>query len=247
MTPAIFTGVRPWKSLNWPNRISLIRLLLVVPFVLLVMNQRDWPAGRYWAIGIFLVMAVSDFLDGLLARKLDLRTRLGAILDPLADKVLIICSVLLLGLPGSEVPGFHLPNWVVVAVIGKDLWVILGFLVIYLVTDRLRVHPTRSGKVCTFGQLTMVGCVLVAPEMERVVRHLGTGIVTAAEWVVAGLCAAAVVSYTRLGLSFIAKEQKPLEELPLCGQARAGNAGGKGPAGAQQNPVKGAASHDEPH
>ena len=113
--------VRPWGTLNWPNRVSMIRLLLLAPFIVLVINQNDPHLGwaRHAAVAVFALMAVSDFLDGVLARRLDARTRLGAILDPLADKALIICSVVLLSLPASAVWGYDLPNWVVVAVVGK--------------------------------------------------------------------------------------------------------------------------------
>ena len=205
-----------WGSLSWPNRFSLLRLLLVAPFIVLLMNQDNpsWQWGRHAAIGIFLLMAVSDFLDGLLARRLDAKTRLGAILDPLADKVLIICSVVLLSLPGSAVEGARLDNWVVVAVVGKDLWVILGFVVIYLVTDRFRVQPTLAGKACTFGQLTMVASVLVAPDLDLLWPKVGGWIAFVTGIGVSLLCLWAVISYTRLGLRFIAKEEKPLEDPP---------------------------------
>jgi phosphatidylglycerophosphate synthase len=135
------------------------------------------------------------------------------------------------------VPGFRVPNWLVVLVVGKDLWVVAGFLVIYLVTDRFRVHPTWTGKTCTFGQLAMVASVLAAPDLEHAARRLGTGLVTVTQWGVAGLCVAAVISYTRLGLGFIAKEQKPLEDSPLHAPAKGGREDGK----------KDVASHDESH
>ena len=93
------TEIKPWAVLSWPNRISLMRLLLVAPFIVLLMNQQQWgPSARYGALAIFIVMAVSDAIDGMLARRLNQITRLGAILDPLADKVLVICSVVLLSL-----------------------------------------------------------------------------------------------------------------------------------------------------
>ena len=97
--------VRPWGSLSWPNRMSILRLLLVAPFVVLLMNQNQpgWAFARYVAVGIFVVMALSDWIDGILARKLNAMTRLGAILDPLADKMLIICAAVLLSLPESAV------------------------------------------------------------------------------------------------------------------------------------------------
>jgi len=205
---------KPWGSLNWPNRISLLRLGLVAPFIVLLMNQNqgDWPWARHAALGIFVVMAISDFLDGTLARKLNLRTRLGAILDPLADKALIISSVVLLSMEGSAVPGALLPNWVVVAIVGKDLWVMAGFLVVYLVTDRFRVRPTAAGKACTLGQLVMVAAVLAAPDINRLWAGVGTWIATAFYWAAAVLVVAAVVSYTRLGLIFVAEGQAPLDD-----------------------------------
>lgn len=200
-----------WRSLNWPNRISLLRLVMVAPFSVLLMNQHAWPYARHASLAIFVVVALSDFVDGLLARRLQAKTRLGALLDPLADKALIICAAVLLSLPASAVsPDLRLPNWVVVAIVGKDLWVIAGFLVIYLVTDRFRVHPTALGKACTVGQVTMVAGTLLAPDLNRLGAHLGTRLVACMGWAVAALCVLAAVSYTRLGLSFVVAEQKPL-------------------------------------
>jgi len=205
--------IKPWKSLNWPNRITLVRLLLVAPFVILIENQLDWPWARHAAMGIFAVMALSDFADGVLARRLDARTRLGAILDPMADKVLIICSAVLLSMPHSAPPGLCLPNWVVVFIVGKDLWVIAGFLVIYLVTDRFLVRPSPSGKACTVGQLAMVLSVLAGPDINKLAAGVGNWIATVLTWIVGALCVLAVISYTRMGLAFIAREQKPLEDV----------------------------------
>lgn len=202
--------VKPWASLNWPNRISLLRLLLVAPFVMLLMNQGAWAPARHVALVAFAMLAASDFVDGVLARRLGQRTRLGAMLDPLADKALIICSVVLLSLPDSAVPGARISNWVVVAIVGKDLWVILGFVVVYLVTDRIRIHPTLPGKVSTFGQLVMVGLTLIAPDLNRVAGGAGTQLAAVGGWIVAGLSIIAVISYTRLGLSYVA-EQQPME------------------------------------
>jgi cardiolipin synthase len=205
--------IRPWRYLNWPNRISLLRLLLLPPFLVLLMNQNqsEWGWARHAAFGIFLVMAVSDALDGFLARRLHARTRLGSILDPLADKAMIISAAALLSLPQSAVPGAQLHNWVVVAIVGKDLWVMVGFVVVYLVTDRFRVQPTLSGKACTFGQAIMLAAVLVAPDLNRLGATVGSWAAETAMWAVLLLSIAGVVSYTRLGLRFIAEAEKPLE------------------------------------
>ncbi|MFP4105916.1 MAG: CDP-alcohol phosphatidyltransferase family protein [Phycisphaerae bacterium] len=205
--------IKPWAALNWPNRISLLRVLLIAPYIVLLLNQQEpgWEWARHAALGVFVIMAVSDAIDGLLARKLDQRTRLGAILDPIADKALIMCSVVLLSIPSTAVPGNKLDNWVVVAVVGKDLWVILGFVVIYLVTDRFRVKPTIAGKLSTAGQLVMVVSFLVAPDLNFEGFPLGSHIARAMAVLVVALCVLAIISYTRLGLTFIAQEEKPLD------------------------------------
>jgi cardiolipin synthase len=205
---------KPWRALNWPNRISLLRLVLVAPFLVLVMNQDSWgPSARYWAIAIFALMAASDILDGQLARRLGQRTRLGAILDPLADKILIICSVVLLSMPQYVTNNdYKIPNWVVVAVVGKDLWVTIGFMVTYLVTDRFLIHATVFGKISTIGQVALVLAVITAPDFDVLHHDLGKWMAHILDYVVAALSIAAVVSYTRLGLRFIAQGQQPLDD-----------------------------------
>ncbi len=193
----------PWRHLSWPNRITLLRLLLVAPFVVLMQHHRQHPACRYAALVIFLVMAFSDALDGVLARRLRQKTRLGAILDPLADKALIICAAVLLTLSQSAVPEAHLPPWVAVLVVGKDLWVLVGFVLVFMLTSKVRVMPSRLGKACTAGQLAMVTAVLVSPDLNRLGADFGTWAATVLWWAVGGLCLLATVGYTRLGLSLV--------------------------------------------
>jgi len=194
---------------------SILRLLLVAPFVVLVTNQNkpDWQGwARHAALGVFIIMALTDVADGLLARKLNSRTRLGAILDPLADKALLILAVILLSMREFQVSGHRLDNWVVVCAVGKDLWVIAGFLVIYLVTDRFLVRPTFSGKAATFSMCILVPLVLIAPDLDSLADGLGYYAVLTVEAAVSLLCVLAAISYTRLGLAFVAERQKPLEE-----------------------------------
>jgi len=203
-----------WRWLSWPNRITLLRLLLVPPFIVLVMNQNEpgWAWARHAALGVFVLMGLSDAVDGLLARRLNQRSRLGAILDPLADKVLIVCAVVMLAWPHTSVPGAALPNWAVVIVVGKDLWVVLGFVVVYLVTDRFRVQPTLAGKVCTMGQLVTVGAVLLAPDLEKAAPVTRGQIALGGGVLLSVLGVWSMISYTRLGLRFVAEEEKPLAE-----------------------------------
>jgi len=193
----------PWAYLSWPNRITLFRLLLVAPFVVLMQHQQQHPACRYLAMAIFLAMAASDAADGIAARRTGRSCRLGAILDPLADKTLIICAAVLLSLPGSAIASARLPRWVAVMIIGKDLWVLVGFVVVFLLTGKVRVRPTPSGKLCTAGQLAMVLAILISPDLNRLGLSIGLHLARALWWAVAGLCGLAVISYTLLGLSFV--------------------------------------------
>jgi cardiolipin synthase len=203
---------KPWRALNWPNRISLLRLIMVAPFLILVMYQDDWGHwARHCAIAIFALMAASDVLDGQLARRLGQRTRLGAILDPLADKVLIISSVVLLSMQQFN-KDYTIPNWVVVVVVGKDLWMIIGFVVLFLVTDRFRVQAMVFGKISTMGQVAMVLAVITGPDFDAMHNGLGSWLAKVTEYLVAVLSIAAVVGYTRLGLRFIAQGQQPLDD-----------------------------------
>jgi len=214
----VTTTVKPWASLNWPNRISIIRLLLIVPFVILMLNYQAWGDwARLAALASFVVMGLSDFIDGQLARRLNERTRLGAILDPLADKSLVIASVILLAHPSTAVPGARLSNWIVVAVIGKDLWVTLGFLVVYLATDRFLVRPSVAGKASTCAQVVMVALVLSSPEINAVGSRMGAGslgtyLAVGAGYLVVAACALAVIGYSRMGLSFVIEKGRPLED-----------------------------------
>lgn len=228
------THAKAWAYLNWPNRISLLRLLLVAPFIILLLHQQAQPTYRYFALGIFVIMGVSDGIDGFLARRMGCKTRLGAILDPLADKALIICSAVLLTLPGSCVPGAQLPDWVVVLIVGKDLWVVLGFLLLFLGTGHLRVHPTRAGKLSTAGQLVMVTAILLSPDLDRLGAGygvpLGRWLAMGLWWLVGALAVIAIISYTRMGVTIVAESERAATQAkasPPGPERRDGEAGMK--------------------
>jgi phosphatidylglycerophosphate synthase len=123
-------------------------------------------ALRYTAIAIYLFMAISDGLDGYLARHGKQITRLGTFLDPLADKLLITSACLLLVSYRGHVEGFLLPPTVVVLIIGKDIFLLIGFVIVYLITGQTRIVPVFIGKLATTLQFAMVMGVLIAPEVS---------------------------------------------------------------------------------
>jgi CDP-diacylglycerol--glycerol-3-phosphate 3-phosphatidyltransferase len=156
--------------LTLANQITILRILLIFPFVICLLktglpHYGDWIRGG--AILIFLVMAISDALDGYLARKNKQVTALGAFLDPMADKLMITCASIVLCAPQTAIEGFVLPLTVVVMIIGKDVLLLLGFIITFLLTDQVHIRPVWAGKVSTFLQVIMVFSILIGPEIVR--------------------------------------------------------------------------------
>lgn len=164
-------------GLSWANRMTILRILLVVPFVICMLkinspelNKAVQNLIRYASFGVFLVMAVSDGLDGYLARTKKQITKLGIFLDPVADKLLITSACLLLSSQRGKVADeFLLPPTVVVLIIGKDLLLVIGFIIVYFLTSQLLVAPVLIGKIANALQLVMVGAILLAPEISHAI------------------------------------------------------------------------------
>ena len=158
--------------LTLANLVTIFRILLVGPFVMCLLkaaNPAYSSSMRWAALGIFFVMAVSDALDGYLARVKNQATSLGAFLDPLADKLMITCASIILALPATAVEGFRLPLTIVVLIVGKDLLLLTGFAVTYFLTENIHIKPVWAGKICTFFQICMVLSILLGPELSTVV------------------------------------------------------------------------------
>ena len=161
-------------KVTWATRITILRILLVAPFISCMLKINDQRLSfeeqnimRYIAILLFLVMAVSDALDGYLARKKQQISKLGTFLDPVADKLIITCACLLLASKKAQVMNFSLPSTVVVFVLSKDLLVVIGFIVIYFLTTNVFISPVFAGKLATAIQLIMIAAILIAPEVSN--------------------------------------------------------------------------------
>jgi len=203
-------------KLNLATRITILRILLIAPFVSFMLKINDSALSpvvqdvmRYVSIFIFLIMAVSDAVDGYLARIKKQVTRLGAFLDPIADKLLMTCACLLLASERGHVQDFLLPPTVVVLIIGKDLFLLIGFLIVYFITSQVHIVPVFIGKLATALQLSMVTGILIAPEVSGILPGW-IWFLRILWWSAAGTAILATLIYIRNGSRYIEQYEQSL-------------------------------------
>lgn len=138
-----------------PNLLTILRILLVPVFMLLLLYGRTGTA-----LLVFMLAGVTDLLDGLLARKFNHGSELGALLDPIADKLLLVSSFILLSLPSMQT-AIKIPVWLVVAVISRDILIVIAVIVTNLAFGKHRFLPSIWGKMTTASQILTVLAVLV--------------------------------------------------------------------------------------
>ncbi|MCC9004193.1 MAG: CDP-alcohol phosphatidyltransferase family protein [Candidatus Competibacter sp.] len=154
----------PLKTRDIPNLITSLRILLVPPFLWLLLQERYGAA-----LLLFTVAGVSDALDGFLAKHYGWTSELGGLLDPLADKLLLIGAILALGWLRE------LPVWLVALVILRDVVIVTGAVGYHLMVERVRANPLLISKLNTLMQLTMVFVVIVHYGMMTLPSWLLTG------------------------------------------------------------------------
>lgn len=142
--------------LTYANQLTILRMLFVPCFVLLLIYGHPKAASV-----LFLLAAVTDGLDGLIARKLQQKTALGSFLDPMADKLLMTAAFITLTIPGLSVP-LHIPTWLTVWTISRDVLIALSVLIIHLQTQHSQFPPSFLGKCTTAVQLLTVAVCMLA-------------------------------------------------------------------------------------
>lgn len=143
-----------------PNIISLLRILLVLPVVWLLLN-REYS----WALMLFFIAGISDGIDGYLAKRNNWQSRLGSILDPLADKLLLISSYMTLGWLGN------IPMWLVFFVLLRDLVIIIGAVAYHVRFGEFEMTPTVISKINTFFQILLVLAVVFSLGLYALPGH----------------------------------------------------------------------------
>jgi cardiolipin synthase len=173
--------------LTLPNFLTLLRIIAIPIFLVLLAG-----GNHAAAFVLFLCAAITDAVDGAVARLTDTRSDLGAILDPMADKLLLLSSFIVLGANGV------IALWLVVLVISRDVIVVLGYLLIYLVDqETMAVDPSRLGKFNTFFELSTVGFALMTLARPQLPLAITLDVF---QWVTAVTTAASGTQYVYRGL-----------------------------------------------
>lgn len=135
--------------MNLPNLLSIFRLFLTIPFILSIHYQK-----YDIALILFVVQGISDLLDGFFARIMKEKTYLGSILDPLADKVMLVSSYIVLSANNI------VPIWVTLTVLLRDLILSCGFIILYKLSYKTRPSPTIISKITTLFQMSTIVYIL---------------------------------------------------------------------------------------
>ncbi len=130
-------------NLTAANQLTILRMLLIPAFVILLLYHY-----RGWALIVFLAAGLTDLLDGLIARATGQKTTLGAWLDPMADKLLLVTMFVMLTLPGTGSAN-RLPVWFTVLVISRDVAIVLTVAVVNLAVGPRTFRPSIFGKIAT--------------------------------------------------------------------------------------------------
>jgi cardiolipin synthase len=183
--------------MTWATRITILRLILVPVFVTFIITYNDSDLReeiwRYAAIGVFLLASISDAVDGYLARHWNQGSALGALLDPIADKLLLFAALVTL----SVIPLGHLrpfPIWFPAIIISRDALLLGGYCVLRHFQVPMDIRPHWTGKVSTVFTLMAIGAVLfkVGASLTLCLCALG-----------AGFALVCTVIYVRQGLNLL--------------------------------------------
>ncbi len=178
--------------LNWPNRITIARILLTPLLVMLAIRADEGPEYRGWMLLLFVALALTDAVDGFLARTLKQKTPLGTFLDPLADKILLATATVLLVCPIWPAAKSNdlerlMPPSIAIIVISRDVLLALGSLLAFMLTGNVVIRPSVLGKLTTAAQIVMVVAALAsAPDW----------LLPGVFWTAAALTVASFLGYT---------------------------------------------------
>ena len=180
--------------MSLPNLITLGRLILVPVIVWLMLAGHT--AAAFTA---FVVAGVSDAADGYLAKHHNMETELGAYLDPLADKMLIVCIFVTLGIGGA------LPVWLVIAVVSRDVLIVMAVILSWVLRQPITIRPFIVSKANTVAQIMLAGVVLADEAFALHVSNVRALLI----WTTAALTFASLATYLDSWLRHMSQPAKP--------------------------------------
>jgi cardiolipin synthase len=181
--------------INLPNLLTIIRILLTPLFVIVLLRDLFGPA-----LLIFTVAGISDGLDGFIARYFNQRTTLGAYLDPIADKLLLVSAFVSLAILKI------VPGWLTVIVISRDVLIIMGIAIFTLTEKSYKIKPSIISKITTVAQITTIIFALVNIGMAGY-----SVLMRILFWVTAGLTTISGLHYIYFGMNILQNGSKRKE------------------------------------
>ncbi len=157
--------------MNLPNKITIARIILVPFFIGAVIYAR-----MDIALLIFIAAIITDGLDGLIARATNQKTGLGTMMDPVADKLLLVSAFVCLSAAGSASGQLRLPPYVPIIIISRDAILVLGSVLVYLITGDIKIKPSPVGKITTFFQMMSIVGVLLGFKYTYIVWNLAVAL-----------------------------------------------------------------------
>jgi CDP-diacylglycerol--glycerol-3-phosphate 3-phosphatidyltransferase/cardiolipin synthase len=153
---------------TFASKITIARICLVPVYVALAFyyghtvqaGQPDEPL-RWWALGVFVLAASSDGIDGWVARRFNQCSKFGAYIDPIADKALLLSGVITLSLVDWGAPGWRLPLWFAAIVVVRDCIILGGIKILYVNHREVKIVPHWTGKITTVAQMFAIGWVML--------------------------------------------------------------------------------------
>lgn len=155
--------------MNLANRITISRIILTPIFIAAVVYGR-----MDVALVFFTIAVISDGLDGFVARSMHQKTAIGTILDPVADKILLISAFICLTIIKSIPQDLRLPAYVPIVVISRDAIIVLGSILIHVVKGDVKIQPSFWGKITTFFQMMTVVSILIQFKYSCYVWNIAT-------------------------------------------------------------------------
>jgi len=175
----------------------MLRILLIPVFIFLMLQHKITLA-----FFVFLLAITTDLLDGIVARVWQQKTKLGTFLDPAADKLLMASTFIVLSLPSVSTPN-TIPVWLVVVVICRDLYIVLGALTYIRLIKATEAKPSMIGKICTVVEMSLLTLVLLYNSLGKAPSYLEL-----VYFLTMGFALLSAVHYTSIGISGLRKFKK---------------------------------------